>query len=85
MDLEDRVSFIKMRIEKFKRTYELKTDPLVTIKLFEKKDDHESDSEKLREKLRQNEVKKVDPLFQHPVSDKIISIFRRFSYLIEGG
>jgi hypothetical protein len=32
--------------------------------------------EKLREKLRQNEVKKVDPLFQHPVSDKIISIFK---------
>ena len=52
MDLEDRVSFIKMRIEKFKRTYELKTDPTVVIKLFEnKKDDHESNPEKLREKL----------------------------------
>ena len=40
MDLEDRVSLIKMRIEKFRRTYELKTDPTVTIKLFENKNDH---------------------------------------------
>jgi len=52
MDLEDRVSFIKMRIEKFKRTYELKTDPTITIKLFENKNDHESTSEKSREKLK---------------------------------
>lgn len=52
MDLEDRVSLIKMRIEKFKRTYELKTDPTVTIKLFEKKDDHESNSKKSGEKLK---------------------------------
>ena len=57
MDLEDRVSFIKMRIEKFRRTYELKTDPTVTIKLFEKKeDDHESTPEKLREKLKVQRV-----------------------------
>jgi len=53
MDLEDRVSFIKMRIEKFKRTYELKTDPSAIINIFEKKkDDHESNPEKLREKLK---------------------------------
>ena len=53
MDLEDRVSFIKMRIEKFKRTYELKTDPSVIINIFEKKkDDHESNPEKLGEKLK---------------------------------
>ena len=52
MDLEDRVSFIKMRIEKFRRTYKLKTDPTVIINIFEKKeDDHESTPEKLREKL----------------------------------
>ena len=57
MDLEDRVSFIKMRIEKFKRTYKLKTDPTATIKLFEKKDDHESDSEKLREKLKVQRIR----------------------------
>jgi len=57
MDLEDRVSFIKMRIEKFKRTYTLKTDPTVTVKLFEKKeDDHESNSEKLRKKLKVQRV-----------------------------
>ena len=56
MDLEDRVSFIKMRIEKFKRTYELKTDPTVTIKLFENKNDHESNSEKLGEKLKVQRV-----------------------------
>ena len=57
MDLEDRVSLIKMRIEKFRRTYELKTDPTVTIKLFEKKeDDHESTPEKPREKLKVQRV-----------------------------
>ena len=57
MDLESKVSFIKMRIEKFKRTYELKTDPTVKVKLFEKKeDDHESHSEKLRKKFKVQRV-----------------------------
>ena len=57
MDLESKVSFIKMRIEKFKRTYELKTDPAVKVKLFEKKeDDHESHSEKLRKKFKVQRV-----------------------------
>ena len=57
MDLEDRVTFIKMRIAKFRKTYKLKTDPTVTIKLFEKKDDHESNSKKLREKLKVQRVR----------------------------
>ena len=53
MDLESKVSFIKMRIEKFKRTYKLNTDPSAKVKLFEKKeDDHESYSEKLRKKFK---------------------------------
>ena len=53
MDLESKVSFIKMRIEKFKRTYKLNTDPSAKVKLFEKKeDDHESYSEKLRKKYK---------------------------------
>ena len=52
MDLEDRVSLIKMRIEKIRKTYNLYTTSKKPIKLFENKNDHESNSEKLGEKLK---------------------------------
>ncbi len=51
MDLEDRVSLIKMSIHKVRKTYNLET------KLPEKKHDHESNSKKLREKLKVQRVR----------------------------
>lgn len=54
MDLEDRVSFIKMRIHKFRKTYKLNVDPTrkPSKPLFRSNNNDESNSEKLREKLK---------------------------------
>ena len=53
MDLEDRVSFIKMRIHKFKKTYTLNTDPNLkpSKPLFEDEYDNESNSKESGKKL----------------------------------
>ena len=53
MDLEDRVSFIKMRIHKFKKTYTLNTDPNLkpSKPLFEDENDNESDSKESGKEL----------------------------------
>jgi len=50
MDLEDRVSLIKMRIHKVRKTYNLET------KLPEKKNDNESNSKKSGERLKVQRV-----------------------------
>ena len=51
MDLEDKVSLIKMRIHKVRKAYNLET------KLPEKKNDNESNSKKLREKLKVQRIR----------------------------
>ncbi len=51
MDLEDRVSLIKMRIHKVRKTYNLET------KLPEKKNDNESNSKKSGERLKVQRVR----------------------------
>jgi len=50
MDLEDKVSLIKMRIHKVRKTYNLET------KLPEKKNDNESNSKKSGKKLKVQRV-----------------------------
>ena len=67
MDLEDRVSFIKMRIHKFKKTYTLNTDPNLkpSKPLFEDKYDNESNSKESGKKLEHlREIKETEALLR---------------------
>lgn len=57
MDLEDRVSLIKLRIAKLRKKHDLYDTPPEPPKIVEKKNDYESDTEKLREKFKVQRVR----------------------------